>query len=224
MTTGHVFIATSLDGFIARKDHAIDWLENQGTTTEEHGYTQFIDSVDGIIFGRKTYEVVLNLTSDDDWPYPKPVIVLSRTLTNSDIPLHLADKVTITDQTPSDLLATLDQKGWKRAYVDGGITIQSFLNEGLIDDLIITTLPVLIGRGIPLFGNTTKDIHLELINTRQYPSGLAQSHYRVLGRSTLIATLTDVILTQSLAKRLLDCGFPLLPNRIRLSGGLPTRS
>ena len=180
MTTGHVFIATSLDGFIARPNHAIDWLENQGTTTEEHGYTQFIDSVDGIIFGRKTYEVVLNLTSDDDWPYPKPVIVLSRTLTNSDIPLHLTDKVTITDQTPSDLLATLDQKGWKRAYVDGGITIQSFLNEGLIDDLIITTLPVLIGRGIPLFGNTTKDIHLELINTRQYPSGLAQSHYRVL--------------------------------------------
>ena len=180
MTTGHVFIATSLDGFIARKDHSIDWLENQGTTTEEHGYTQFIDSVDGIIFGRKTYEVVLNLTSDDDWPYPKPVIVLSRTLTNSDIPLHLADKVTITDQTPSDLLATLDQKGWKRAYVDGGITIQSFLNEGLIDDLIITTLPILIGQGIPLFGNTPKDIHLELINTRQYPSGLAQSHYRVL--------------------------------------------
>ena len=141
MTTGHVFIATSLDGFIARKDHSIDWLENQGTTTEEHGYTQFIDSVDGIIFGRKTYEVVLNLTSDDDWPYHKPVIVLSRTLTNSDIPLHLADKVTITDQTPSDLLATLNQKGWKRAYVDGGITIQSFLNEGLIDDLIIIHPP-----------------------------------------------------------------------------------
>ena len=79
MTTGHVFIATSLDGYIARKDHTIDWLENRGTTTEEHGYTQFIDSVDGIIFGRKTYEVVLNLTSGD-WPYTKPVIVLSRTL------------------------------------------------------------------------------------------------------------------------------------------------
>ena len=89
VTTGHVFIATSLDGFIARKDHAIDWLENQGTTTEEHGYTQFIDSIDGIIFGGKTYEVVLDLTSGNDWPYPKPVIVLSRTLTNSDIPSHL---------------------------------------------------------------------------------------------------------------------------------------
>ena len=88
MTTGHVFIAVSLDGYIARKDHAIDWLENQGTTTEEHGYTQFIDSVDGIIFGRKTYEVVLDLTSGE-WPYAKPVIVLSRTLTNSDIPPHL---------------------------------------------------------------------------------------------------------------------------------------
>ena len=184
MTTGHVFIAVSLDGFIARKDHAIDWLEGQGTTTEEHGYTQFLDSVDGLIFGRKTYEVVLDLISAAEWPYPKPVIVLSRTLTNSDIPTHLADKVTITDRTPAELLQNLDQQGWKRAYVDGGITIQSFLNECLIEDLIITTLPILIGEGIPLFGTTTEDIHLELINLTQYPSGLAQSHYRVLNRNS----------------------------------------
>ncbi len=180
MTTGHVFIATSLDGYIARKDHQIDWLENQGTTTEEHGYTKFIESVDGIIFGRKTYEVVLNLIADGEWPYPKPVVVISGTLTNSDIPLHLTDKITITDQTPKDLLETVDQQGWGRAYVDGGITIQSFLNEGLIEDLIITTLPILIGDGIPLFGNTPQDIQLELINLTQYSSGLAQSHYRVL--------------------------------------------
>ena len=179
MTTGHVFIAVSLDGFIARKDHAIDWLEGQGTTTQEHGYTQFLDSVDGLIFGRKTYEVVLDLTANGEWPYPKPVIVLSRTLTNSDIPPHLTDKVTISDQTPAELLATLDQQGWNRAYVDGGITIQSFLNEGLIEDLIITTLPILIGEGIPLFGTTPQDIHLELIKLTHYPSGLAQSHYRV---------------------------------------------
>ena len=179
MTTSHVFIATSLDGYIARKDHTIDWLENQGTTAEEHGYTRFIDSVDGIIFGRKTYEVVLDLTSGE-WPYTKPVVVLSRTLTASDIPPHLTDKVTTSDQTPFELLASLNQQGWNRAYVDGGITIQSFLNEGLIEDLIITTLPVLIGDGIPLFGKTSRDIHLELISTTQYPSGLAQSHYRVL--------------------------------------------
>ncbi|MYA60010.1 MAG: dihydrofolate reductase [Chloroflexi bacterium] len=184
MTTGHVFIAVSLDGFIARKDHAIDWLEGQGTTTEEHGYTQFVNSVDGIIFGRKTYEVILDLTSDAEWPYPKPVIVLSRTLTNSDIPTHLTDKVTVTDQTPAELLQSLDQQGWKRAYIDGGITIQSFLNEGLIEDLIITTLPILIGEGIPLFGTIPEDIHLELIKLNQYPSGLAQSHYRVLKRSS----------------------------------------
>ena len=115
---------------------------------------------------------------------PKTVIVLSRTLTNSDIPTHLADKVTITDRTPAELLQNLDQQGWKRAYVDGGITIQSFLNECLIEDLIITTLPILIGEGIPLFGTTTEDIHLELINLTQYPSGLAQSHYRVLNRNS----------------------------------------
>ncbi|MYF78731.1 MAG: dihydrofolate reductase, partial [Chloroflexi bacterium] len=113
-------------------------------------------------------------------PYTKPVIVLSRTLSDSDIPPHLTDKVTITDQTPIDLFQTLHQRGWNRAYVDGGITIQSFLNEGLIEDLIITTLPVLIGDGIPLFGKTPEDIHLELISATQYPSGLAQSHYRVL--------------------------------------------
>ncbi len=179
MTTGHVFIATSLDGYIARKDHTIDWLESQGTTIEEHGYTQFIDSVDGIIFGRKTYEVVFNLTSGE-WPYTKPVIVLSRTLTQSDIPLHLNDKVTVTNQRPVDLLKTVDQQGWKRAYIDGGTTIQSFLSEGLIQNLIITTLPVLIGEGIPLFGKTSEDIHLELISSQQFPSGLLQSHYRVL--------------------------------------------
>ncbi len=180
MTTGHVFIATTLDGYIARKDHAIDWLENQGTTSEEHGYTAFLDSVDGIIFGRLTYEVVLDLVGDGEWPYPKPVIVLSKTLTNADIPPHLTDKVTVSSQSPSELLKTVDQKGWNRAYIDGGITIQSFLNEGLIEDLIITTLPVLIGEGIPLFGPTTEDIHLQLITTTQYPSGLAQTHYRVL--------------------------------------------
>lgn len=179
MTTGHVFIATSLDGYIARKNHQIDWLENRGTTTEEHGYTQFIDSVDGIIFGRKTYEVVMNLTSGD-WPYTKPVVVLSRTLNASDIPEILAEKVTTTDQTPTELFQTLNQQGWNRVYIDGGITIQSFLNEGLIEDLIITTLPVLIGDGIPLFGKTPRDIQLELVSITQYPSGLAQSNYRVL--------------------------------------------
>ena len=179
MTTGHVFIATSLDGYIARKDHTIDWLESHDAAVEEHGYTQFIDSVDGIIFGRKTYEVVLNLTSGE-WPYTKPVIVLSRTLTQSDLPLHLNDQVTVTNQFPADLLNTVDQQGWKRAYIDGGITIQSFLSEGLIQDLIITTLPVLIGDGIPLFGKIPHDINLELITSRQFSSGLLQSHYRVL--------------------------------------------
>ena len=180
MTTGHVFIASSLDGHIARKDHTIDWLESQGTTSQEHGYTQFIDSVDGIIFGRKTYEVVLNLTFGE-WPYTKPVIVLSRTLTQSDLPLHLNDSVRVTNQHPADLLETVDQQGWKRAYIDGGITIQSFLRAGLIEDLIITTIPVLIGEGIPLFGNIPHDIDLELITSRQFPSGLLQSHYRVIG-------------------------------------------
>ena len=176
MTTGHVFIATSLDGFIARTDHQIDWLTENSAGTEEHGYTQFIDSVDGIVMGRNTYQTVLALTSGD-WPYTKPVIVLTKTLTQSDIPPHLATKVTTTNQTPTDLFQTLHQKGWTRAYIDGGKTIQSFLNEGLIQEITISTIPILIGNGIPLFGKTDEDIDLELLSAKPFASGMVQSHY-----------------------------------------------
>lgn len=179
MTTGHVFVATSLDGYIARKDHQIDWLQNNEAGNIDHGYEQFIESVDGIIMGRNTYEVVLKLTSGN-WPYIKPVIVLTRTLTQSEIPTNLTDKVTTANQTPMRLFETLRKQGWSRVYIDGGKTIQSFLSQGLIHDITISTIPILIGDGIPLFGNTTKDIHLELISSRQYATGLLQSHYRVL--------------------------------------------
>ena len=154
-------------------------LTENSAGTEEHGYTQFIDSVDGIVMGRNTYQTVLALTSGD-WPYTKPVIVLTKTLTQSDIPSHLATKVTTTNQTPTDLFQTLHQKGWTRAYIDGGKTIQSFLNEGLIQEITISTIPILIGNGIPLFGKTDEDIDLELLSAKPFASGMVQSHYRLL--------------------------------------------
>ena len=176
MLTGHVFIATSLDGFIARPDGSLDWLMAIGAEGEDHGFDAMMASVDGLIMGRGTFEQVLAF---DAWPYTKPVVVLSRTLNQGDIPDALIEKVTLSTLAPTDLMAELSGKGWNRAYVDGGKVIQSFLAEGLIADMIVTRAPVLIGEGLPLFGVIPKDIPLRHIETRSFPSGLVSSRYEV---------------------------------------------
>ena len=179
MTTGHVFIATSLDGFVAREDHQIDWLMKQNTRGEDHGYDDFIGSVDGIVMGRGSYENVLTF---GEWPYEKPVVVMSKRLTQSDIPAELKDKVNLTDFEPPDLMQSLRTDGWSRAYVDGGKVVQSFVRCGLIEDVILTTVPILIGTGRRLFGEIDHDIDLDLIGSTSFKSGLVQNHYRILGR------------------------------------------
>lgn len=174
MLTGHVFIATSLDGFIARRDGTLDWLFASDPGGENHGYDAFIARMDGIIMGRGTYESVLTL---GPWTYAKPVVVMSRTLTNDDLPDELRDRVQITDEAPKPLFERLAREGWRRAYVDGGAVIRSFLNEGLIEEVILTRAPVLIGDGLPLFGATTRDLRLVHEATETFPSGLVQSRY-----------------------------------------------
>lgn len=176
MTTGHVYIATSLDGFIARCDGSLDWLFAAAGQGEDHGYDRFMASMDGIIMGRGTYETVRGFGA---WPYAKPVVVMSRSLSNADLPEELADRVQITDEAPRALLERLGREGWSRAYVDGGAVIRSFLAEGLIEDVILTRAPVLIGDGLPLFGETGRDLRLVHQNTQAFPSGLVQSHYQV---------------------------------------------
>jgi len=111
--------------------------------------------------------------------YTIPVVVLSTKLTPDDVPEHLKDKVEISALSPRELMAQLELKGWKKAYIDGGRTIQSFLREELITDLVITTVPVLIGEGLRLFGSLTNDISLTHIRTHAFPSGLVQSEYKV---------------------------------------------
>lgn len=178
MTTGHVFVATSLDGFIARKDHALDWLPQEKTEGEDLGYETFVSSVDGLIMGRGTFEKVLTF---GDWPYQKPVIVLSKTLTQDAISGNLEGKVRLSQLSPRGIMRTLAEEGWKRVYVDGGQVIQSFLQEGLIEDIVITLIPILIGGGIRLFGKTDRDVNLKLVASRAFPSsGMAQNHYKVL--------------------------------------------
>jgi dihydrofolate reductase len=169
-----VFIATSLDGFIARKDGALDWLPVNGG--EPHGYDEFIATVDALVIGRKTLETVLKF---DAWPYAqKPVVVLSTTLSELRVPEGALCEVMA--GTPNEIVTRLTQRGMKHIYVDGGMTIQGFLKAGLIQRLIITRIPVLLGSGIPLFGTLSNDMRFEHIATRSYATGMVQSEYSIV--------------------------------------------
>jgi dihydrofolate reductase len=177
LITGHVFIATSLDGFIARPDGGIDWLPGLDSDPgESYGYNDFIASVDGLVMGRGSFEKVLEFP---EWPYPKPVVVLSQSLDPSSLREDLRDKVEFSSLAPVDLMRSLAGRGWSRVYVDGGKVIQSFLREGLIADMVITRVPVLLGQGLPLFGPLDGDVALAHQETRAYPSGLVQSRYSI---------------------------------------------
>ncbi len=178
MVSGHVYIAVSLDGFIARSDGNLDWLMKQPTQGEDYGYDAFMASVDGLVMGRGSYEKVLTF---GEWPYAKPVIVLSRTLTQRDIREDLVDKVRLSDASPKQIMQGLAEEGWQRVYVDGGRVIQSFLRDGLISDMTLTRIPVLLGSGISLFGSLDDDIDLRHLKTKSYPSGLVHSTYEVVG-------------------------------------------
>jgi len=173
-----VYIATSLDGFIAREDGDIDWLNAANEEVpegEDCGFFAFFDSVDCLIMGRNTYEKVLSF---GQWPYgEKPVIVLSRNEVK--IPDSLPKSVSWSSESPEDLSNRLMREGVKRAYVDGGKTIQRFLAEALIKDVTITVIPVLIGSGIPLFGKLEKDIQLKHVSTTAFNFGFVQSTYEV---------------------------------------------
>ena len=172
--TVSVFIGTSLDGFIARPNGDLDWLPADGG--EPHGYNEFIASVDAIVIGRKTFETVLAFAT---WPYgDKRVVVLSSQ------PLDLSTvRGGVVEQMvgpPAEIVSKLAASGAHHLYVDGGITIQRFLRAGLIQRLIITRVPVLIGDGVPLFGALPRDIRLRHVATRHYPSGLVSSEYHVV--------------------------------------------
>lgn len=167
-----VYIATSLDGFIARSDGGLDWLPEPGT--EDYGYATFMDSVDAIVMGRNTFEVALTFGV---WPYEKPVVVLSSR--PHALPGSLPPGVRTSSGDPDTILAELASAGATHVYIDGGVTIRRFLEAGRISRLIITTVPVLLGSGVPLFSGVTRDIRLEHVQTRSFPTGLVQSEYRV---------------------------------------------
>ena len=168
-----VFIGTSVDGFIARSNGDLDWLPEGGG--EPHGYNEFIATVDAIVIGRKTFETVLGF---DAWPYgdTRVVVLSSQPLDLSAVRTGVVEQM---GGAPADIIARLAATGAHHLYLDGGITIQRFLSAGLIERLVITHVPVLIGDGVPLFGALPHDVRLRHVVTRDYPSGLVQSEYRI---------------------------------------------
>jgi len=167
-----VYIGTSLDGFIARKNDDIDWLVKFQNPEVHRSYGEFISRIDAIVTGRGTFEKVLTFPV---WPYEKKVFVLSNSI--KQIPDKLEGKVTVLSMKPGELLDYLSVKGFSNIYVDGGKVIQDFLKADLIDEMIITRVPVLIGSGIPLFGYLENDLAFEHIRTDVYADGLVKSCY-----------------------------------------------
>jgi len=172
------YIATSLNGFIARVNGDLDWLDEANAMVpegEDCGFVEFMNSVDTLLMGRKSYEKVLSF---GEWPYGEtPVVVLSsKSIT---FPEHLSSTVSHSSEQPTELLNRLAGEGIQHVYVDGGLTIQSFLLEGLVDEITVTVIPVLLGEGILLFGSVKDDIHLTHIRTTAFDFGFVQSTYTV---------------------------------------------
>lgn len=173
-----VFVATSIDGFIARKDGSLDWLDNasqQVQKNEDCGFNAFLSSVDAVIMGRKTFEFVRD---SGQWPYrDKRLIVLSGGSTS--IPESRKNDVTISHEAPKELLKRLSKDGVQHVYVDGGKTINGFLKEQLIDEIVVTIMPISIGQGIALFDHGNGDIELTLRSSKTYAGGIVQLQYSV---------------------------------------------
>jgi dihydrofolate reductase len=173
--TVSVFVGTSVDGFIARPNGGLDFLPEGGG--EPHGYDEFMASVDALVTGRKTFETVLGFAT---WPYGKKRVAV---LSSQPVDLSAVRGGVVEQMAglPAEIAAKLAARGIRHVYVDGGITIQGFLRAGLVQRLIITRVPVLIGDGIPLFGTLPRDVRLRHVSTQHYPSGLVKSEYQVAG-------------------------------------------
>ena len=180
-----VYIATSSDGFIAKSDGSVEWLHAAGDTNADMGeqadmgFNRFIESVDCLIMGRGCMEALSGFDlAPDQWPYHDArVIVLSRTL--KEPPENLKDRVEMYSGDIQELVSNLERDGYAHAYIDGGKTIQSFLNLQLINEMTLTRAPILLGDGIPLFGKTMQVIRLENASATAFPNDFVQLHYMV---------------------------------------------
>ncbi len=169
-----VFIATSLDGYIADKEGGIDWLHSMpNPDNDDMGYGEFMSRIDALLMGRKTFEVVCGF--DIEWPYQKPVFVLSNSLES--IPERYKDKAVLVRGKLSGVLEEIHAKGYCRLYIDGGVTIQNFLKEDLIDEMTLTTIPYVLGGGVALFSDLPKRLEFECVETKRFLGKIVQSRF-----------------------------------------------
>ncbi len=171
-----VYVAASLDGFIARSDGSIDWLMDADPGDGEYGFEEFLASVDALVMGRKTFDFVLEV---GEWPYgDKPVFVLTHR--RLEFPDGFPGRVERVSGEPHEVASVMDRRDIERAYVDGGEAIRSFLRAGLVQRIIITTVPVLLGSGIPLFSPLDADVQLRLVRHEAFDNGWTQVEYEVV--------------------------------------------
>lgn len=170
-----VFIARSLDGYIAGKEGNIEWLHAvPNPENADMGYVKFMEGVDALLMGRRTFHKVRSF--DMEWPYTRPVFVWSQTLQS--IPGDLIGKAELVTGTAQEVLGIIHAKGHGQLYIDGGATIRSFLREDLIDEMIITTIPILLGGGISLFRELPNSLMFELVRSQVFLGQMVQDHYR----------------------------------------------
>jgi len=172
--TNYVYVGASIDGFIAEVDGGIKWLEEiPNPNKSDFGYSEFIKAIDAVVMGRNTFEKVMTIPG---WSYPVPVYVLSTTWKK--IPDVYSARASVIEGTPKEVVNHLHALGFKNLYIDGGQTIQRFLKEDLVDELTITTVPILLGNGIPLFGAMPNHLHFELVKSEIIESILVKCTYR----------------------------------------------
>ena len=174
-TKNHIFIATSIDGFIADRNGGIEFLQSvPNPKNEDLGYNQFIEKIDAIVMGRGTFQTVLGFNIP--WPYKLPVFVASSTLKS--VPDELNGRVEIVNGTPSEITKKMTEKGFRNIYIDGGTTIHRYLKEDLIDEMVISTIPVVLGEGTPLFGALSQALEFDLISSEVFLDAITQVTYR----------------------------------------------
>ncbi len=169
----HIFLGMSLDGYIADKNNSVDWLsaypQEQGP---DSAFALFMDNMDAIIMGRNTFELV---HSFGQWPYTKPVIVMSQSL--EALPSGYEQKATLSKESVKDTLLNAFRKGYHELYIDGGKLVQSFLQLDMIDSMTLTQVPEILGGGISLFGDLDEPLKFKHIHTQILEGGLVMSGY-----------------------------------------------
>jgi len=177
--TNYVYIAQSIDGYIAGPNGELDWLDDiDNPENNDFGFAKFMNQIDALVMGKNTFEKVQSFGM---WPYSKPVYIASSSLNS--IPEALKERAYLINSTPSEIVSTLNEKGLTNLYIDGGLLIQSFLTSELIDKFIITTIPVLLGKGVSLFGWLDKRVKLKLESSEVLVNQLVKSEYSVIGKS-----------------------------------------